>query len=290
MIAYYDAHNHFQDDWLKPYRSTIAEELVRIGLRAAVVNGTCEGDWTEVAELAKSYSWVRPSFGLHPWDAGNRSEAWKSHFEAVFDRCPRAAVGEIGLDRWILDRAKPDDPRLAGMRRAPLEEQQDVFLWQLAFATKRNLPATVHCLDAWGALDAALREVERPERGFLLHAYGGPAEMVRGFVRLGAYFSFNGYFLRDTEPTSNFSGKLPNKLGTFKSIPLDRLLMETDAPAMGLPQAWSNHALPSAAEGSAINHPANIEAAYRGLAAVRGLTVEALAVQVGENFKRFFGI
>jgi TatD DNase family protein len=75
----------------------------------------------------------------------------------------------------------------------------------------------------------------------------------------------------------------------FATLPADRLLVETDAPAMPLPQAWRTHKLPPAPDGSVVNHPGNIEAAYAGLAALRGLSVAELATQVDANFRRLFG-
>jgi TatD DNase family protein len=275
----YDAHNHLQDAWLTPHRMQVFRDLSAIPLRGAVVNGTCETDWAEVAQLAREHAFVVPSFGLHPWEAGNATPGWRDALRRQLDANPRAAMGEIGIDRWILDRAKPDDPRLAGLRRAPLEEQLDVFRWQLALAAERNLPASIHCLDAWGALLDALRGAALPKRGFLLHAYGGSAELAREFAALGAYFSFNGYFLGERQRA---------KREVFKVIPPERLLAETDAPAMPLPASYRTHELPGEADGNAINHPANIDGVYKGLAELRGLSIESLAGQIEQNFLRLF--
>lgn len=278
--VYHDAHNHLQDDWLAPHLDKIADQLTALPLRSAVVNGTCEDDWARVSELSRRFPWVMPSFGLHPWDAGNRSPVWLEKLSATLAAHPKAGVGEIGLDRWILERARPDDPRVAGLRRAPLDEQTEVFTTQLELAAKDNRAATIHCLDAWGALDTVLRTAKLPTRGFLLHAYSGPAEMIRSFAERGAYFSFNGAFLSERQ-TRHYDA--------FKLIPRDRLLVETDAPAMPLPKPWRTHKLPPAPTGQPVNHPGNIEAAYAGLASLLGLSVEALAVQVETNFINLFG-
>ncbi|WP_043583071.1 TatD family hydrolase [Geminisphaera colitermitum] len=279
---YYDAHNHLQDDWLAPHLDRIETALAALPLGCAVVNGTCEADWPRVAALARRYPWVRPSYGLHPWHAGNRSPDWFRTLKTFLDADPRAVVGEIGIDRWILDSARPDDPRLAGLRRAPLAEQGEVMLKQLALACdcEQNRPVTIHCLQAWGALEGVLRHVALPACGFLLHAYGGPAEMIKTFADRGAYFSFNGSFL---DPRKE------RQRAVFKSVPFDRLLIETDAPAMPMPVLWRTHKLPHAADGTPVNHPANIEATYAGLAALLGIPLEKLAAQVRENFERLFG-
>lgn len=277
--VFYDGHNHLQDEWLAPYRSQVLQHLGALPLKQAVVNGTGESDWTAVSELAAQHDWIVPSFGLHPWWAGTRTDGWRANLEAILTRHPRAGVGEIGLDRWILERARPDDPRLAGLRRAPLAEQQDVFTAQLQLAAERNLAATIHCLDAWSPMWDVLRKSQVPARGFLLHAYGGPKEMVLGLAERGAYFSFNGSFLGDRKQRLK---------QVFQDIPLDRLLVETDAPAMPLPQSWRTHKLPPGPGGTPLNHPGNIEAVYIGLAALRGMSVAELSVAVETNFQRLF--
>lgn len=278
-LPLYDAHNHLQDAWLAPYRQQVLAELTRLPLRAAVVNGTCEADWPEVTALARDHAFVRPSYGLHPWNVGHAGPDWRGALQARLEADPRAGVGEIGLDRWMLDRARPDDPRLAGVRRAPLDEQIGAFRWQLELAVRSDRPVTIHCVDAWGALAAVLADAPVPARGFLLHAYGGSLELAREFAARGAYFSFNGYFLGERQTA---------RRTVFAQLPLDRLLVETDAPAMPSPPEQRAYSLPGLADGTPINHPGNIVAAYAGLARVRGIAVEELASQVERNFQRLF--
>lgn len=189
------------------------------------------------------------------------------------------AIGEIGLDRWILERARPDDSRLAGLRRASLAEQIEAFTWQLGVAAEHDLPVTIHCLEAWGALIDVLRRTQPPARGFLLHAYGGSAELARDFIALGAYFSFNGYFLGERQAA---------KRAVFAMLPAERLLVETDAPAMPPPSGFRAYSIQGFANGNPINHPGNIGAIYTGLAGVRTAPVEELTRQIADNFRRFF--
>jgi len=266
----FDAHNHLQDPALAPHRDGIVRALRAIGLGGAVVNGTEEADWPEVSALAGAHDWVLPSYGLHPWHVARRSPRWLERLEARLDteaaRGRPHAIGEIGLDRW----RKPRDDA----------DQLAIFLDQLALAVRRGLPATIHCLQAWGALDAALHRHPVPARGFLLHAYGGPLEMVPRFAARGAYFSFNGYFLHERKAA---------RREVFRQIPADRLLVETDAPSMLPPPEALTHPLPPSPDGSPLNHPANLDAAYAALARLRGLTVDALTGLVRKNFTRLFG-
>lgn len=281
MSALYDAHNHLQDAWLRPHRSRVFSDLAELDIQGAVVNGTEEKDWSEVATMAHEHPFVVPSFGLHPWNVGNASPSWREALLRHLDSHPKGGVGEIGLDRWILDRARPDDLRLAGLTRAPLEQQTEAFVWQLEVAAERNVPVTIHCIDAWGPLTEVLRKARLPKRGFLLHAYGGSAELARQLLPAGAHFSFNGYFLEERQAA---------KRAVFETLPSDRVLVETDAPAMPLPEARRRYSLPGQADGNAINHPGNIGAVYEGLAEIRKTPGEGLAATVEQNFRRYFEV
>ena len=263
-MNFYDAHNHLQDDRFGGRQMELLAECERAGVARMVVNGACEADWPQVRSLARSHPLVLPSFGYHPWHLHERTPEWQENLEKFLEVIP-GAVGEIGLDRW-----KPD-LSYAG--------QEEIFLAQLCIAAERNLPMSIHCLQAWGRLHELLRDHPRPVRGFVLHSFGGPAEMISTFTKLGAYFSFPGYFLHER--------KLRQR-ETFKHVPRDRLLIETDAPDQLLPPEKILHPLADVT-GRPLNHPANLPAVYAGLAEFLGEKVEALAARVEENFRRVFG-
>ncbi|HEV7869595.1 MAG TPA: TatD family hydrolase [Chthoniobacteraceae bacterium] len=259
-----DAHNHLHDTRLTPFRAAIRTEMEAAHVERAVVNGTSEADWEAVAELARTVSGLTSAFGLHPWKAAQRSPSWLDTLRRHLDADPTATVGEIGLDRWI--------------EGHDLDHQRDVFIQQLALAAERNVAATIHCIRAWGALWEVLREQQVPARGFLIHAYGGPAEMVTGFVERGAYFSFSPYFLHPRKTAQR---------DIFAQIPADRLLVETDAPDLRPPDERNAHPLQSES-GEPLNHPANLTVAYAGLAEIRTLAPDALEQLIEENFTRLF--
>jgi TatD DNase family protein len=259
----YDAHNHLQDARLKEKRREILETLEHERVARMVVNGSSESDWAGVLELATDCPRVLPSFGYHPWYVRERTASWLQHLEDYLDRVP-SAIGEIGLDRWI------KDPDLAG--------QEEVFLAQLRLAAERNLPVSIHCLRAWGWLMDLLRRERRPACGFLLHSYGGPLEMVKPLAELGAYFSFPGYYLRP--------GK-ERQRETFRHVPHDRFLVETDAPDQSLPADLVRYPLPND-ESRSVNHPANLGVVYEKLAEWLSEPMEAFAQRIEANFLRLF--
>jgi TatD DNase family protein len=264
-IALYDAHNHLQDKRLAPHQADLMEPLLKEGVRKMVVNGSCESDWPDVLALARRYpELVIPSFGYHPWYVRECSPDWQKVLAGFLDAVP-SAIGEIGLDRWVKDH--------------DIVRQEEVFCRQLRLAAERNLPVSIHCLQAWGRLIELLRAEPRPRCGFVLHSFGGPRELIGPLAELGAYFSLPGYFAHER--------KLRQR-EAFRHVPSDRLLIETDAPDQLLPEDRTAYPLSDAASGKAINHPANLGAVYRFAAEWLNEPLEKLAARVEENFARLF--
>ncbi|MCW5554646.1 MAG: TatD family hydrolase [Verrucomicrobiae bacterium] len=296
----YDAHNHLHDERFGGRQAELLAACVREGVASMVVNGSCEADWPQVLALTRSYTVlgrergstgpqksvplasndakdsattagckpglrIIPSFGYHPWYVHKRTPDWQANLIRFLEQAP-SAIGEIGLDRW-----KPE---------LSYEGQEEVFIAQLRLAAERNLPASIHCLQAWGRMLEILKSEPRPACGFLLHSYGGPKEMVRAFADLGAYFSLPGYYAHERKQRQR---------ETFKQVPRDRLLIETDAPDQCLPDSHNRFPLRDAAGERAINHPANLGAVYAFAAEFLEQPVETLAAQVEENFWRLFG-
>jgi len=261
----YDAHNHLQDDRFGGRPAELLADCARVGVAAMVVNGSCEEDWPQVQALAKQSPLVIPSFGYHPWYIHERTPQWRDNLIRLLDEVP-SAVGEIGLDRW-----KPD---------LPYAGQEEVFVAQLQIAAERDRPVSIHCLQAWGRMFELLKSGPRPRCGFLLHSYGGPKEMVKPFADLGAYFSLPGYYAHERKERQR---------ETFKYVPHERLLIETDAPDQSLPDARDHFPLLEAVTGKPLNHPANLRGVYEFAAELFEESVESLASRVEENFLRLFG-
>lgn len=232
--ARYDAHRHVTHD------AGAAEK--------SVVNGTSPDDWAAVITLAKSSPAVIPAIGLHPWRVNEAPDNWQAQF---LNALPNArAIGEIGLDH-----------RIDGHN---IDRQEAAFCWQLKQATVRNLPVSIHCLKAGDALLRVLRRDSLPRRGIHLHAYSGSAEQVAPFAALGAYFSFHaGQF-------KTHARKAPT---AARAVPVERLLIETDAP---------NTLDKSTDSASFLKH------GYEVLADLRGISPRALYEQVSANFRRYF--
>lgn len=263
MPRYVDAHCHLHDPRFSN-RSELLQECQRVGILHLVVNGTCAHDWPDVVQVCKESPMLIPSFGWHPWFLDQLPHNWLTQLRDALN-ASYAAVGEIGLDSW----RKPFNQAL----------QEEVFTAQITLAAELNRPASIHGLRAWDRVLGILKRSAIPQCGFLLHSYGGPVNLIPHFVALGGYFSCPGFFLRPGNE---------GKLALFKEVPLERLLIESDAPDQALPEALDNYRLMSALEAKRINHPATLLTTYEAIAHLRSLSVDALAAAVYDNFNRLF--
>lgn len=261
MMGLVDAHNHLQDLLLAPHLERVLADQGRDGVVAQVVNGTSEADWASVRDLCDRIPGALPAFGLHPWFVGSETGNWRERL-SEFLNYGGCSVGEIGLDRW--------------KRTDNFAAQIEAFRWQWEMASERNLAVTVHCLRAWDVLEREVDRLPRLKQGFLLHAYGGPTDRVRSWVDRGAYFSFS--------PTFGLPGR-DRKLAPFRVIPSDRLLVESDAPSMALPESAAIRDLPRGPHGEPINHPSNLTVGYRMLSELRSPE----PTEISSNFSRLFG-
>jgi len=256
-----DAHLHLQSPHLMDDCAAIVKQAQDVGITKMVVNGTNPADWEGVSELAQRFpEIVIPSFGLHPWKTPEIKDGWQDLLIEKLDFHPNACIGECGLDRW--------------MESLDKQTQEEAFIFQLKLASERNLPISIHVLKAWGWLLEILQRNPTPIRGFLLHSFGGSTEIAKQLAKAGAYFSFSGYFLHERKAGVQ---------DTFRTIPRERILIETDAPDMLPPDKWISHKL-----ANQVNHPANLNSVLTGLAEVISVNEETLAEQLELNFQRFF--
>ena len=228
---------------------------------------------------ADEYAHIESALGRVPslTELGIYSVMWSEHCSYKSSRVhlkrlptkSELVVQGPGENAGIIDVGEPD---------LSYEHQEEAFLAQLQLAAERNLPASIHCLRTWGRLHELLRDHPRPACGLVLHSFGGPAEMIPALAKLGAYFSFPGYFLHERKQRQR---------DAFKRVPPERLLIEAHAPDQLLPPERNRFPL-TGADGRPLNHPANLIAVYEGLAEVFSEKVEALAARVEENFQRVF--
>lgn len=254
----FDSHNHLQSAKFGKPAGDLVAEMKKVGITGCVVNATREADWQAVAALAREFpGYVLPAYGIHPWYADTAAVGWEERLREMLLNDPTASVGEVGVDGWV------ESP---GM-----ELQLPVLVKQAELAAELGRVMTVHCLKAWEPLFEAMdRAAAWPEK-FLMHSFGGSAEMAERLLKKGAWFSFSGHFLHPRKA---------KVLEVFRKLPEDRVLLETDAPDMIPPGEFIGFPL---AEG--INHPANLS----GIAeAFERVTHTGMLDKIADNGKRFW--
>ncbi|KAM7500835.1 hypothetical protein LguiA_025249 [Lonicera macranthoides] len=285
MMKLFDSHCHLQDPRIFNKAPQVIKTALDTGIVHFAVNGVSEKDWHLVKEMSDNYPCIVPSFGLHPWFVPDRTPNWFNTLKEAFEATPAAAVGEIGLDKG--SHGKEIDFTI----------QVEIFRQQLELAKQLKRPASVHCVRAFGDLLPIMKSVGPFPAGVILHSYLGSAEMVPEFAKLGAYFSFSGFLMSIKE---NKAKKM------LKSVPTDRILLETDAPD-ALPrsdyldslffvegdasvpeefrvQGEKSSTLPK----ETLNHPANIHNVLKFVASLLEVTKEELAEISYENAIRLF--
>jgi len=258
----FDAHCHLQDERIVNDAAGIMARAAQAGVKRFACCGSSESDWPAVERLSTQFPELVPSFGVHPWYVAQGSQGWTATLRSCLERMPQAGVGEIGLDHAPEKR----NDRL----------QTDFFLTQLRLAVELQRPASIHCRRAWPAMLETLRKIGRLPAGFVIHSYSGTPNLIKPLLELGAYFSYSGSITRP----GNRKG-----VETVKAVPLDRLLIETDAP--DIPPFISDRDHP-ADTGPILNEPANLVHVLRRVAELRGMTEQELALHTWENACRLF--
>jgi TatD DNase family protein len=259
----FDAHNHLQERRLFDQLEAVMRRAADAGVGRMAVKGCCEEDWDRVIACAEQYPGCEMAFGIHPWFVGERTPQWFGRLEHLLEAYPTASVGEIGIDRAIDVRND--------------EEQEHVFLEQLAIAATLERPVSIHCRQAWGRLIELLDGFGPLPRGMLIHCFGGSAEVAQELVKRGGYISFSGSITRANNKKAGVA---------LRAVPRDRLLIETDAPDL-LPQTVDLEEC-LVCEGEPLNEPAHLRAVLARAAALLEMDEAELAALTSENAARFF--
>jgi TatD DNase family protein len=207
-----DTHCHLDSARFEPDRTAVLERAYAAGVQGVVIPAVGPDGWEGLLAWPKGDARVQVGLGIHPqWlpeldPAGDGAHL--ERLDGLLGRKEAAAVGECGVDGPTAE-------------RCPLERQVAVLEGHLALADKHGLPALVHCLKAHPALQAVLERRAIPEAGLLLHSYSGGPELVKFYASKGCHFSLAG-------PVTYAGARKP--LAAARAIPLERLMVETDAP------------------------------------------------------------
>lgn len=248
-----DSHCHLDDEQFDADRDQVIERALAAGVEAMVAIGTGDGppDIEPAIRLAERYPCLYATVGVHPHHASKADAATLDRLAELLAHPKVVFLGEIGLD-YHYD-------------FSPRERQHEVFIEQMRMAARAGLPIVIHTREAWDDTFALLEEHWRPHHlPGVMHCFsGGPVEAQRA-IDLGFYLSFGGIV---TYP------KALEVQEAARAAPLERLLVETDAPYLApVPRRGKR------------NEPAFVIDTALKLAELRGVAVAEIEAATTANF------
>lgn len=245
-----DTHTHICDSAFDPDRGEVLKKSAEAGVSAIIALGEDLADARRNIELADMHPMISPAAGLYPTIL-DLDLAEQMHLFIRSERSKLVAIGEVGLDFWIV-------------KEAPQKElQKEIFKGFISLSKALDLPLNIHSRSAGRHAVALL--LENGASRVQMHAFDGKASAALPAVEAGFFFSI---------PPSVVRSRQKQKL--VKHLPLSCLLVETDSPALG-------------PEPNKRNEPANITVSIKTIAELKNVKEQEVIEAVAENTERLYG-
>lgn len=252
--ALFDSHAHLDAPEFDDDRARVLRDARAAGVAEILVPSVTAASWSKLHALCTSESGLRPAYGLHPCYLDEHADGDLAALDAWLRTHPAAAVGECGLDY---------------MQDSLDHERQTYFLrGQFEIAHRFDLPLVLHARHAFEAVILELRGFGKPLRG-VVHSFSGSAEQARQLWKLGFHIGIGG-------PVTHERARRLRKV--VASLPIESLLLETDAPDQ-----------PGARHKGNRNEPAFLVDVLQCVAGLRGEDPDDLAQITTANARRLFG-
>ena len=257
-----DSHAHLQLPEFDADRDAVLQRARQAGVRAVVNIGIDLATTRASLEIARRQPDVFTSLGVHPNASADADlESDLAEIEALAADPKVVAIGEIGLDYY--------------RDRASRQRQRESCLRQLDLADRLDLPVVIHCRDAHQEMLPLLTDwvrsaPRRTERRGVIHCFSGSPAQAKAYIGLGYYVSLPG--------TVTFKSA-PEAARVAREIPLERLLLETDAPFLA-PEPYRGRR----------NEPAYVKLVAARIALLRGDSPERVGAACAANTIALFGL
>ncbi|MEX6507950.1 TatD family hydrolase [Jiella sp. M17.18] len=252
-----DSHCHLDFPDFEGEHDALIARAKAEGVQLFVTISTYVARIERLKAIARAHAEVYASVGTHPLSAGDEPDVPTAELVRLADGDEKiVAIGEAGLD-YHYD-------------KAPHDVQAAVFLRHIAAARETGLPLVIHARDA----DADMIRILEQESGkgafpFILHCFSSGRGLAEAGLALGGYVSFSGILtFRSSEEIRAIAA----------DVPMERLLVETDAPYLAPPPYRGKR-----------NEPAYVRKTAEVLAEVKGVDLDTIARQTSDNFFRLFG-
>ena len=256
-IKIFDTHTHLNDAPFAGREADLIENARQLGVGRMNIVGSNRQLNEKAVALAERFNEIcYATVGWHPDDAAEFDENAENWLLSALTNPKVLAVGEIGLDyHWMI---------------RPKDEQERVFRRQIQIAKQMNKPFQVHTRDALADTYRIIADEGVGPAGAIMHSFSGTYEEAVKFMELGMLISFSGVV--------TFKKALAEQ-ETAAKLPLDKILVETDAPYL-TPVPYRGRE----------NQPGYSRYVVEKIAQLRGLTVEEVAEVTTANAERIFGL
>ena len=252
----FDSHTHINDEKFDSDQEEIILAAYNSGVNLMMLPGADLKSSMSAVEIAKRYEMVYAAVGVHPHDAEAMDNLTLDMIKALSKNSKVKAIGEIGLD-YHYD-------------FSPREVQKKWFRAQLMLAKQLKLPVIIHDREAHQYVFDMLDEVDAYQTGVIMHCFSGSVELAQEYLKRGAYISIAG-------PVTFKNARKSQEVAMI--VPMDRLLIETDAPYL----------TPTPFRGKR-NEPKHVRLVAQKIAEIRGFDFDYVANKTYENAKRIFQI
>ena len=251
-VTLIDSHCHIDMPQFDADREAVLERARQAGVEAMLVVGGVdeEGGQQRALRVAEKFG-LPVSAGVHPHEARSATPATYDELRGLARDRRIVAVGEIGLD-FHYD-------------YSPRDVQREVLRAQIRLARDVGLPVIIHTREADDETAALLEEEGARETGGVIHCFTGGEELARRALALGFYVSFSGIV---AFPRAEAIQQVA------RTAPLERILVETDAPFLAPPPHRGKR-----------NEPAFVVEVARKVASLRGVDLEVVAAASAANFR-----
>lgn len=257
-----DTHAHIDFPDFNNMRANLLRRFFEAG-GEAIINVGCDMESSKRSiYLAEENQNVFAAVGIHPHDANLADEDNLKLLEELLQKQKTVAMGEIGLDFFKEPNFSP-------------QTQEHAFRRQIEIAELHQKPIIIHCREAYTEVLKILKSYKTSNWNGVLHCFTASPDIAQEFLNLGFYIGFTGvitYYKKDSKDEFFL-------IETIKNIPLNRILVETDAPYLS--------PVPHRGE---INEPLFVKYVIEKIAEIRGLSISELEKITSENAKRLFRI
>ncbi|MGL4820681.1 MAG: TatD family hydrolase [Bacilli bacterium] len=252
----FDTHVHLNASQYDEDLEAVVMRAQQMGVSRMCVIGFDEPTIQRAMELVDMYDWLVAAVGWHPVDAIDCTDKQLAWIETLLSHPKVVALGEIGLDYY--------------WDKSPKDVQQTLFRTQIQLAKKHDKPIIIHNRDATQDVVRILQEEHAETVGGIMHCFGGSLETAKQCMNMNFYISFGG-------PVTFKNARNVHEVA--RSIPLERLLIETDCPYL-TPHPYRGKR----------NEPSYVHFVAQAIADLKGITLEEVARVTTENAHRLFRI